>query len=181
MPSHKTIALDAMGGDYGPSVVVPAAAMALKEKDYLAFVFFGDQEKIKTVLDGYPALKSVSEVRHTDTVIANDEKPSVALRTGRDSSMRLAINAVSEGEASAVVSAGNTGALMAMAKFVLKCLPGVSRPAIASVFPSVKGETVMLDLGVIWSVIPICWSSSPYWALFMRVKCAVNKTRQSGF
>lgn len=83
MPSHKTIALDAMGSDYGPSVVVPAAAMALKEKDYLAFVFFGDQEKIKTVLDGYPALKSVSEVRHTDTVIANDEKPSVALRTGR--------------------------------------------------------------------------------------------------
>lgn len=147
MPSRKTIALDAMGGDYGPSVVVPAAAMALKEKAHLAFIFFGDQKKIQAVLDEYPALKSVSEIRHTDSIIANDEKPSVALRTGRDSSMRLAINAVNDGEASAIVSAGNTGALMATAKFVLKCLPGISRPAIASVFPSIKGETVMLDLG----------------------------------
>lgn len=147
MPSQQTIALDAMGGDFGPSVVVPAASLALKEKEHLSFLFFGDRKKIESLLENYPDLKNVSTVRHTDKVVANDEKPSAALRTGRESSMRLAINAVKAGDAGAVVSAGNTGALMATAKFVLKCLPGISRPAIASVFPAVKGKTVMLDLG----------------------------------
>src|SRR3546814_5489274 len=86
-------------------------------------------------------------LRHTDDVVSSDAKPSVALRAGRNSSMRLAIDAVRDGDADCVVSAGNTGALMAMAKFVLKTLPGINRPAIASFFPTLRGESVMLDLG----------------------------------
>lgn len=147
MSCNQTIALDAMGGDFGPSVVVPAAAKALKEKPGLLFIFFGDKIRIEDILKHHPELEKVSEIRHTDKVIANNEKPSVALRSGRNSSMRLAIDAVKDKKAGAVVSAGNTGALMATAKMVLKCLPGISRPAIASVFPAIKGETVMLDLG----------------------------------
>lgn len=145
---NQTIALDAMGGDFGPEVVVPAAAAALEELGgKVEFIFFGDENRIKPLLGKYDALQNVSRVRHTDKMIANDEKPSVALRTGRESSMRLAIDAVKEGQADSIVSAGNTGALMATAKMVLKCLPGINRPAIASVFPTMKDDTVMLDLG----------------------------------
>ena len=89
----------------------------------------------------------MTTLRHTEDVIASDDKPSVALRAGRNSSMRLAINAVADGEADSVVSAGNTGALMAIAKFVLKMLPGIDRPAIASFYPTQRGESCMLDLG----------------------------------
>ena len=142
-----TIALDAMGGDHAPGMVVDGAAQAQGRYPNVKYVFFGDEARIAPLLDKRPALKAVSVIRHTETVIGNDVKPSVALRTGRQSSMRLAIDAVAAGEADCVVSAGNTGALMAMAKFVLKALPGVHRPAIASFLPTLRGETVMLDLG----------------------------------
>ena len=147
MAEQYKIALDAMGGDYGPGVVVPAASQAYAQNKALRFVFVGDQYRIGQYLDKDMSLRAVSEIIHTPDVVSNDEKPSVALRQGRNSSMRLAIDAVKNGNAQAVVSAGNTGALMAMAKFVLKCLPGINRPAIASVFPSKQSDTVMLDLG----------------------------------
>jgi len=148
MTNSLTIALDAMGGDFGPEVVIPAAGLALQEVGHgIRFQFYGREDHIRRYLNQNPALMAVSSVIHTDKVITNDEKPSTALRAGRDSSMRLAIDAVKEGRAQAVVSAGNTGALMAMAKMVLKCLPGISRPAIASVFPTRNGDVVMLDLG----------------------------------
>lgn len=136
-----------MGGDHGPAVLIPGAALALKERPAIRYLLVGDQAQILPLLEKFPALKSASTVLHTDKKVASDEKPAQALRSGRDSSMRLAINAVSEGRADCVVSGGNTGALMAMAKMVLKCLPGIQRPAIASVFPTMKGETVVLDLG----------------------------------
>jgi len=148
MSYHQTIALDAMGGDFGPEVVVPAAAIALgRLKGQARFIFFGDEARITPLIARHPALEKAASIHHTTKVIANDEKPSAALRSGKDSSMRLAIDAVKNGEAGSVVSAGNTGALMAMAKLVLKCLPGINRPAIASVFPTMGQDTVMLDLG----------------------------------
>lgn len=147
MSPQIRIALDAMGGDYGPEVVIPAAALAYKENRSLKFIFFGDENKIRSYLDKYQNLMNISVVHHTPDVIANDEKPSSALRQGKNSSMRLAIDAVKAGDAEAIVSAGNTGALMAMAKLVLRCLPGIQRPAIASVFPARQRYTLMLDLG----------------------------------
>ena len=147
MPDFHTIALDAMGGDYGPSVIVPAAALALRQSATLRFIFCGDEAKIKPLLAKEPGLQAVSEIIHTDKVVSSDEKPSAALRNGKNSSMRLAIEAVRDGRAEGIVSAGNTGALMATAKLLLRCLPGIDRPAIASVMPTMKGETVMLDLG----------------------------------
>lgn len=147
MSISNIIAVDAMGGDFGPSVTIPAAALALKERPETRFLFFGDERQIAPVLDREPSLQAAGTIHHTDKVIANDEKPVVALRTGRQSSMRLAIDAVSNGLAGGVVSAGNTGALMATAKMVLKCIPGIHRPAIASVLPTRMGSTVVLDLG----------------------------------
>lgn len=147
MSSDHTIALDAMGGDFGPAATIPAAAMALEQAPYLRFLLFGDERKIQPLLNQNQKLKDASTVHHTDRVIAGDEKPAAALRSGRDSSMRLAIDAVKDGRAGGIVSAGNTGALMATAKMVLKCLPGIHRPAIASVFPTMRGETAVLDLG----------------------------------
>lgn len=147
--THKplTIALDAMGGDNAPASVVDGADLIRKRCPNISFIFFGDETKIRALLANHPNLSRVSKVVHTDVFIANEEKPAIALRNGRQSSMRLAINAVANGEADCVVSAGNTGALMAMAKFVLKPLSGISRPAIASIFPTQTGRCVMLDLG----------------------------------
>jgi glycerol-3-phosphate acyltransferase PlsX len=108
---------------------------------------FGRESEIKAHLAKMRQLDEVTTVVHTDSVVRGDEKPSVALRSGRESSMRLAINAVREGRAEGLVSAGNTGALMAMSKFVMKTLPGIARPAIATYFPTLRGESVMLDLG----------------------------------
>lgn len=136
-----------MGGDLGPEAVVPGAALALDDLQDVRFLLFGDEGKVKPVLDRYPALVRHAEIIHTDDVVRPDDKPSVALRSGRKSSMRLAINAVDDGLAGSVVSSGNTGALMAIAKFVLRTLPGIHRPAIASVMPTMGGDTVMLDLG----------------------------------
>jgi glycerol-3-phosphate acyltransferase PlsX len=145
--SRLTIALDAMGGDNAPQVVVRGANIARQRNPQVEFLLFGRESEIAPLLSGMQRLRDVARIVHTDDVVRSDEKPSVALRSGRNSSMRLAINAVQEGAADGVVSAGNTGALMAMSKFVLKTLPGIDRPAIASFFPTLKGESVMLDLG----------------------------------
>ena len=142
-----TLALDAMGGDHAPEVVVKGAEIARERFPFVDFLLFGPKAAIEPMLARAPKLAKVSTIRHTDVVVAADAKPSVALRQGRGSSMRLALDAVAEGEAHAAVSAGNTGALMAMAKFALRTLPGVDRPAIASFFPTARGESVMLDLG----------------------------------
>ncbi len=147
MSKRFTIALDAMGGDAAPRMVISGANIARERFPDVDFLIFGRDEEVAPLLDKVPKLKAVSEVVHTDDVVRSDEKPSVAVRSGRNSSMRLAINAVKDGQAEGVVSAGNTGALMGMAKFVLRTLPGISRPAIASFFPTKKGESVMLDLG----------------------------------
>ena len=143
-----TIALDAMGGDHAPGMIVAGAAIAQGRYPNAKFIFFGDESKISPLMSRRRALQTVSSIRHTETVIGNDDKPSAALRgSGKQSSMRLAIDAVATGEADCVISAGNTGALMAMAMIVLQKLPGIDRPAIASFLPTLRGETVMLDLG----------------------------------
>ena len=149
MAADLTISLDAMGGDDAPEMIVEGAAIALSARKNTYFLFCGDKDLIQPLLKRHPKLAKRSEIIHTTDIIPNDMKPSAALRQGRNSSMRLAINAVAEGRADAVISAGNTGALMATAKFVLKTLPGITRPAIASVFPTAKKKkgTVVLDLG----------------------------------
>ena len=149
MQKKLVISLDGMGGDDAPQIVVEGAHLARKKYPDAEFIIFGDENKIRPLIKNYPGLGKVMEVRHTLDRIASEDKPSTALRNGRNSSMRLAIDAVGKGEAHCVVSAGNTGALMAMAKFVLRVLPGITRPAIASHMPTkVPGHgTVMLDLG----------------------------------
>ncbi len=147
MSAHVTIALDGMGGDRAPDIVVGGAAEALARYPHAHFLLFGDQARLEPLLGRFARLKERCEIRHTDEMVAGEEKPSVALRKGRRSSMRLAIDAVAASEAAGVVSAGNTGALMAMAKIVLRMLPGIDRPAIASFFPTAIGECVVLDLG----------------------------------
>lgn len=142
-----TIALDAMGGDHGVEAVVPGAALALKRNPNIEFLLFGNEIAIFRELEKCPELKKQAKICHTIHAIAGNDKPSDALRKGKDSSMRLAIDSVAEGRADCVVSSGNTGALMAMAKLVLKTLPNIQRPAIASVLPTITGRTVMLDLG----------------------------------
>jgi phosphate acyltransferase len=146
MPDKVRIALDAMGGDEGASVVVPGAELALRRHPDMEFVLFGDQAKIAPHMT--EALKAASRVVHTDVAVKMDDKPSQALRHGRwKSSMWLALDAIKRGEADVAVSAGNTGALMAMAKFSLKTMPGISRPAIAALWPTVVRESVILDVG----------------------------------
>ncbi|MEA3080287.1 MAG: phosphate acyltransferase, partial [Sphingomonadales bacterium] len=148
MPQKVRIALDAMGGDHGPSVVVPGAALALAQHPNSTFLLFGDQGRIEPLLATHPRLKAACGLVHTDVAVRMDDKPSQALRNGRwKSSMWLAIDAVKKGEADVAVSAGNTGALMAMAKFNLRMLPGIERPAIAALWPTMKGTCIVLDLG----------------------------------
>jgi glycerol-3-phosphate acyltransferase PlsX len=148
MTGKMTIALDAMGGDAGPEMVLPGAELASVRHPDLKFLLFGDRTRLTTLLEKYPRLKGRSEVRHSENAIAMNDKPSQALRRGRGkSSMWLAIEAVRSGQAQAVVSAGNTGALMAMARFVLKTIPGIERPAIAAIWPTLRGESVVLDVG----------------------------------
>jgi glycerol-3-phosphate acyltransferase PlsX len=142
-----TIAVDAMGGARAPDMVLRGADMALQRHPGLRFLLFGDEAGIRPLLAKLPRLAAAVELHHTGEMVMDDDKPSLVLRAGRPSSMRLAIDAVAEGLADGVVSAGNTGALMAMAKFTLKTLPGIDRPAIASFFPTQRGESVMLDLG----------------------------------
>lgn len=145
--SERLIALDAMGGDSAPKMVVAGANIARERYPETRYLFYGPEDQIRPLLKGFPDLEKVSEIRHAPDVVPGDMKPSQALRAGRNSSMQLAINAVADGEAACIVSAGNTGALMAMAKLKLRTLPGIDRPAIASLFPTLRGESVMLDLG----------------------------------
>ena len=147
MTARLTLALDAMGGDHAPDIVLNGANIARERFPQLDFLVFGPEPRIQQHLERLPKLAKVTTIRHTDEMVAADAKPSQALRAGRQSSMRLAIDAVASGQAAAMVSAGNTGALMAMAKLALGMLPGIDRPAIATFFPTQKGESVMLDLG----------------------------------
>ncbi|WP_295459158.1 phosphate acyltransferase PlsX [uncultured Thiodictyon sp.] len=149
MNGRHTIALDAMGGDHGPHVVVPAALSFLANNSVVDLILVGDQARIRSEL-GTKAIKKWGErirIHHATETVEMDESPSKALRNKKDSSMRVAINLVKTGEANACVSAGNTGALMAIARFVLKMLPSVDRPAIITAVPSLHGHTHMLDLG----------------------------------
>ena len=136
-----------MGGDYAPEIVLKGAALARERYPTAHFLLFGDEAKLKPLLAQHTALAACSTIRHTDQVITGDTKPSQAIRQGRQSSMWKAIEAVKNGEAAGVVSAGNTGALMAMAKIIMRPLPGIDRPAICGLFPTRMGETTMLDLG----------------------------------
>ena len=147
MADSLRLSIDAMGGDAAPAMVVDGVAQASRRLSNVEYLLFGNEAEIVPLLDQHPEARAVSTVRHAEDVVRDDDKPAVALRGRRSSSMRLAINAVHEGEAAGVISAGNTGALMAMAKFVLKTLPGIDRPAIATYFPTQRSESVMLDLG----------------------------------
>jgi phosphate acyltransferase len=148
MPQKVRIALDAMGGDVGAAVVIPGAAISLKRHPDTEFLLFGDRALLDAELAKYPELKAASRVVHTDVAVSMNDKPSQALRRGRkNSSMWLAIEAVKKGEAGVAVSAGNTGALVAMARFCLRMLAGIDRPALAAVWPTTRGNSVVLDLG----------------------------------
>jgi glycerol-3-phosphate acyltransferase PlsX len=148
MPQKVRIALDAMGGDVGASVVIPGAAVSLSRHPDTEFLLFGDRALIDAQLAQHPAMKAVSRVIHTDVAVSMHDKPSQALRRGRKtSSMWLAIDAVKKGEADVAISAGNTGALMAMGRFHLRMLRGIDRPAIAAVWPTMRGDSVILDVG----------------------------------
>src|SRR5690348_2014179 len=148
MADRVRIALDAMGGDHGPAVVVAGAELALSRHPDCEFLLFGNSALIAPLLDARSALKARSRLIHTEIAVRMEDKPSQALRKGRwKSSMWLAIDAVKRGDANVVVSAGNTGALMAMAKFHLRMLPQIGRPAIAALWPTVRGESIVLDVG----------------------------------
>ena len=148
MPDKVRIAVDAMGGDHGPSVILPGAEISLVRHPDIEYLLFGNAAAVGPALEGLPRLKAASRFVHTDVAIRMDDKPSQALRYGRwKSSMWLAIDAVKKGEADVAVSAGNTGALMAMARFNLKMMEGIERPAIAALWPTLKGESIVLDVG----------------------------------
>ena len=148
MADKVRIALDAMGGDHGPGVVVAGADLALSRHPDSEFLLFGNASLIAPLLDARPELKAGSRLIHTEVAVRMEDKPSQALRYGRwKSSMWLSIDAVKRGDADMTVSAGNTGALMAMSKFNLKTLPGIERPAIAALWPTLRGESIVLDVG----------------------------------
>jgi phosphate acyltransferase len=148
MSQMVRIAVDAMGGDHGPAVAVAGAELALARHPHSQFVFFGDSAAIAPLVAQRPALQSASRLVHAEISVRMEDKPSRALRYGRrKSSMWLAIEAVKNNDADVVVSAGNTGALMAMSKFELKTLAGIERPAIAALWPTLRGESVVLDVG----------------------------------
>jgi phosphate acyltransferase len=148
MPKSIKIALDAMGGDRGPEAVVAGAAQSLARRSDMRFLFVGDQARVGPLLAQNSALAACSDIDHAELAVAMDDKPSEALRRGRwKSSMWLAIEAVKSGRATFAVSGGNTGALMAMSKFCLKTMPGIERPAIAGIWPTVKAECLVLDVG----------------------------------
>lgn len=146
MSEPFTLAVDAMGGDHAPSVVVEGVAIASERHPGARFLLVGDEPQVRPLLARQKRAASCSELRHAPDVIPNDAKAAAALRM-RQASMRVAIDAVAAGEAHGVVSAGNTGALLALAKIVLKTLPGIDRPAMAAIMPSARGDVVMLDLG----------------------------------
>lgn len=148
MAQNVCISLDAMGGDHGIAVVVPGAALALERHPQMRFLMFGDEKQIAAALEAHPKLKVATEIRHSPISIAMDDKPGQAVRSGRGkSSMWMAIQAVKDGQAGAAVSAGNTGALMAMAKLCLKTMGQIDRPALAGLWPTQRGESIVLDMG----------------------------------
>ncbi|MEO6388511.1 MAG: phosphate acyltransferase PlsX [Croceibacterium sp.] len=146
--SLPRIAVDAMGGDEGVRVMISGAALARRRHDKFKFLLVGDEVRIKTALDAHPNMRNASEILHCDDVVGGDEKPTQALRRAKKTSMGLAIDAVKRGDAGAAVSAGNTGALMAMSKVALRTMPGIDRPALAGLMPTLEDhDVVMLDLG----------------------------------
>lgn len=148
MTEANSISLDAMGGDNGPETVIGGADLALKRKPGLRFQIFGDETAVKPVLQRYPQVAQASDFHHCDVTISMDDKPSKALRKGRHKSgMWRAIEALKGGDVQVCVSAGNTGALMAMSKFCLRTQPGITRPAMAAIWPNLDGEAVVLDVG----------------------------------
>ncbi|HMW17002.1 MAG TPA: phosphate acyltransferase PlsX [Accumulibacter sp.] len=140
-----TVAIDCMGGDHGPQVTVPAALEFVRRFTDVRVILVGMTDRLQPYLNDQPDPRVI--VRHASEVVAMDESPAITVRTKKDSSMRVAIDLVRNGEADACVSAGNTGALMAISRFVLKMLPGIDRPAICSVLPTLTGQTYVLDLG----------------------------------
>jgi glycerol-3-phosphate acyltransferase PlsX len=147
LSENLVISIDAMGGDYGPSVVVPAVALAAARHQGVTYLLHGDEAALNAELARHPAAKAVSEVRHTDKAIANDEKPAQAMRRGKGSSLWNAVEAIREGQAHAAVSAGNTGALMAISKLILRMAKGLERPALVASWPTARGITAVLDVG----------------------------------
>lgn len=141
------LALDAMGGDNAPYCVIAGAALFAKEYKHVDFLLFGDKDIIEPIYAKFPILASRAVIEHTKDFIKPEEKPSIALRKGKKSSMRLAIEAVKSGQADAIISAGNTGALMVMSKLILKPLDGIDRPAIGTIIPSKIGSSLLLDMG----------------------------------
>ncbi len=146
--SLPRIAVDAMGGDEGVRTMISGAALARRRHDKFKFLLVGDRARIERALEAHPNMREASEILHCEDVVGGDEKPTQALRRAKTTSMGLAIQAVKNGDAGAAVSAGNTGALMAMSKLALRTMPGIDRPALAALMPSL-GDTdvVMLDLG----------------------------------
>src|SRR3984957_16535052 len=148
MSQKVRIALDAMGGDHGPAVVVAGAEWALARHPESEFLLLGNSRAVEPLVAARPALRSASRLVHTEIAVRMEDKPSQALRYGRwKSSMWLAIDAVKKGDADVVVSGGNTRALVAEATFNLKTLPGIDRPAIAALWPTLRGESIVLDVG----------------------------------
>lgn len=146
--TETVIAIDAMGGDHGPGVTVPASLQALKQYPKLRLILVGDEQQLTAELKRQGSSPSARlGIQHASQVVTMDEAPSSALRGKKDSSMRVAINLVKQGDAQACVSAGNTGALMATARFVLKTLEGINRPALITALPTMNGHCHMLDLG----------------------------------
>lgn len=146
MSGSGVLAVDAMGGDRAPGIVVEGLDIAAERHPEARFLLFGDEAQVAPLLARLKRARAVTTLRHAPETVPNEMKPTAALRL-RGSSMRLAIEAVAAGEAEGVVSAGNTGALMALAKIVLKTLAGIDRPAMAGIGPSARGDFVMLDLG----------------------------------
>jgi glycerol-3-phosphate acyltransferase PlsX len=146
MSASFTLAVDAMGGDHAPDVIVAGLSIAAERHPAARFLLVGDEQRLRPLLERHARAAKVCTVRHAPDVIGGDMKPTAALRMRR-ASMRVAIDAVAAGEASGVVSAGNTGAMLALAKIVIKTLPGIDRPAMAAIGPSARGDVVMLDLG----------------------------------
>lgn len=147
MARELRIALDVMGGDHGPATVIAGAEMARARTPHIRYILFGREAEMSPCLDAYPKLRAAARLVPVEQVVLATDKPSQALRRSRDSSMGQAIQAVKNGEADVAVSAGNTGALMAMARFILRTMSGIDRPALVSLLPTARGESVMLDLG----------------------------------
>ncbi len=145
--SGFSLAIDAMGGDHAPDSVLDGLELAAERHPQARFLLVGDEARIGGMLARRPRAAKACSLRHAPDVISSEMKPTAALRQGRQSSMRIAIDAVAGGEAAGVVSAGNTGALMALAKIVIKTLPEIDRPALAAIAPSARGDVVLLDLG----------------------------------